>query len=212
MLKVLTPESLVTVGLEASVMVAPLLFVTVIVPECALVPPVTRDGVGPENAKVTAPVPVSVTDAGVTVAPVYATVNDPLKAVAAVGENRTLTVQEAPVANVPVQFGALPGNAPVVTREKAPTKVKLPPFKATLPVLVTVTFCVVLLLPVTQVPKLSEPGVTLALRFRTDAVSIAPISYGGVLGFPKKSVAGGATLDTAIELPLLIAEEPVAGA
>jgi hypothetical protein len=67
------PPVFVTVGLEASVIDAPLLLVTVIVPEWAVVLAgvVNRDGVGPENAKVTpTPVPVSVTDAGVTVAPV----------------------------------------------------------------------------------------------------------------------------------------------
>lgn len=61
--------TLLTVG-EFVNLIEPLaVLVTVMVPECVVVVPVTREGFGAENVKF-APVPLSDTEAGVTVAPV----------------------------------------------------------------------------------------------------------------------------------------------
>ena len=83
------------------------------------------------------PVPLSVTVAGVTVAPVNATVKLPVAGPVAVGENTTPMVQFAPLASVAPQ---LPGA--VVDRENGDAfgKVNVPPASAVFPVFVTVTF------------------------------------------------------------------------
>ena len=79
-----------TVGAEASVIAAPLLLVTVTVPEWAVVVPVKREGVGAENATATAElVPLRATGEPVTVQPGAANVRVLLKLPAAAGENTT---------------------------------------------------------------------------------------------------------------------------
>jgi hypothetical protein len=61
-------------------------------------------------------------------------------------------------------LGAPVGNVPVVTREKGPApKVKVPPARAIVPVLVTVRLRALLVVPVAQLRKASGLGLTLAL-------------------------------------------------
>src|ERR1700730_9880912 len=80
----------------------------------------------------------------------------------AFGENTTLMVQLAPTAKFAVQVppAAPPGRE---YREMA-LKVKVPPAKATLPVLVTVRFRALLVVPIAQVPKANGLGATVAER------------------------------------------------
>ena len=123
----------VTVGVAAGVIAAPLLLVTVTVPEWAVVVPVTREGTGAENANVTAElVPLRVTGEPVTVQPAAASVRVLVKAPAAVGANATLTVHERPAPKVAPQV-------PPAANAKGAGKVMVPPVRVTLPVLVIVT-------------------------------------------------------------------------
>ena len=71
------PLALAAVGVEASVTVPRVVLLTVIVPEWAVVVPVTREGAGAENVNATLArlVPVSVTGVPVPVQPVSANVS-----------------------------------------------------------------------------------------------------------------------------------------
>jgi hypothetical protein len=141
------PVSFVTVGLEASVIVAPLLLVTVIVPEWAVVLAgvVKREGAGPENPNVTAAaVPVKLTGEPVTsTLPVMVTV--PVAGPAAVGENTTLMVQVAPATKVAPQK---PPNDPV-GRENGAVTTTVIPVRFAVPVLWSVRVWAVLVVPTT---------------------------------------------------------------
>ena len=127
-------------AMAVGVIAAALLLVTVTVPECAVVVPVTREGTGAENATVTSElVPLRVTGEPVTVQPAAASVIVlALKVPAAAGKNCTARVHEVPAAKVRPQV------VPVPESEKGcgvpPPKVTTPPLRVTLPVLVTVTF------------------------------------------------------------------------
>src|SRR5438309_2571534 len=109
-------------------------------------------------------------------------------------------VQEAPTASVPsaLQFGAPAGNVPVVIRENgcgvAP-KVKVPPARAPVPVLVTVRGSGLLVVPVAQLPNASGFGVSVVVSVAAAAPvsSTAPAStelFALRLTTPKKSLLG----------------------
>ena len=69
-------------------------------------------------------------------------------AACAEGANAAFTVHDAPTAKVAPQFGAVAGKAPLVTRVNgAAGPVMVMPPRAELPVLVTVRFCVALVVP-----------------------------------------------------------------
>ena len=128
-------------------------------------------------ARVETPVPLSVTDAGVTVAPVYATVSVPLNDVADVGLNATFMVQEAPAASVPPQLGAPAGKRPVMTRENGCgmplPNVNVPPANAVFPVLVTVSSIGADVAPVNQLPKARDAGDTLTVNVAAEPVPLS---------------------------------------
>src|SRR5437016_1162733 len=95
-------------------------FVRMMVLVSVLVPvgSVMVSGATDTGARFATPVPVSVTTAGPTVAPVYATVSVRLYAVWFVGANTTLMVHDAPTANVAAPLaGQVPPAVPV-GREK----------------------------------------------------------------------------------------------
>ena len=66
------PLARVTTGAAVSVTVPAVVFVTVTIPLCGVIVPVTSDGAGPAKVTVIGPVPVPLrfTGVGVTVAPV----------------------------------------------------------------------------------------------------------------------------------------------
>src|ERR1700726_339283 len=80
----------------------------------------------------------------------------------AFGENTTLMVQLAPSAKFAVH---VPPAVPPGREYREPAlKVKVPPAKAMLPVLVTVRVRALLVVPVAQLPKANGFGVTVAVR------------------------------------------------
>ena len=111
------PAVLATVGAAVNVSGPVPLLVTVIVPLCADLVPVTSDGSGPEKptTALANPVPVSATGEPVTET-LAVMVAVPLAGPTAVGAKATLIVQFAPAAKVAPQLGAPGGNVPVVTR------------------------------------------------------------------------------------------------
>jgi hypothetical protein len=126
-------------------------------------------------------VPVSVTGVPVPVAgpmaPLKATVRLPVKfvpfAVPVGGLNTTLKVQAAPTARVVPQLPPPP--PPACVKGVAAPKVKVPPLRASLPVLVTVMVLAVLVVPVPWFPKASVLGDTVKDALPgADPNSIAP--------------------------------------
>lgn len=115
------------------------------------------------------PVPVSATDAGVTVAPVYVTAMVRLNEVAVVGAKTTLIVQFAPTPSVAPH---VPGFA--IGRENGcgvpPPNVNAPPAKAPDPVFVTVRVKAALVAPTVVFGNASDVGLTLAVK-----VAAAPV-------------------------------------
>ena len=136
-------------------------------------------------ARFATPVPVSVTTAGSTVAPVYATVSVRLYAVWFVGANTTLMVHDAPTANVAAPLaGQVPPAVPVGREKRCgvpPPKVKDPPASCTLPTLVTVRVNALLVVPVAQLPKASGFGLTEALA---SGATVFPVIVTGELLTP----------------------------
>ena len=110
--------TLVTIGVAVNVIVPPAMLVTVTVPLCGVVVPVTSDGLGAEKATV---VPVPVREAAWAGAPppVSVTVRVAVRAPVALGVNVTRIVQLVDGASVTavqllVEMAKLPAFGPVI--------------------------------------------------------------------------------------------------
>lgn len=162
MLKMPVPAVWFIAGLDCSVIAAPLLFVTVIVPLCVVSVPLDSDGLGAEKLTV---VPVPVRDTLPATLPDTLTLRvagfEPVE----VGLKATPMVQLVPGVRA---FGyVVPQSvAPVVVRVYWPA---LPPANAMLLMdsvavavlgLATVTLCAALVVPTSSLPKGKDAGVT----------------------------------------------------
>ncbi len=122
------------------------------------------NGFGAKTRFTAAPVPLSDTLDGVTVAagvppvPVPATFSVPVEEVAVVGVKRMITVQLAPAFSVAVHVPPAPAG-----RANGAARPVYDIVNVWLPVLVTVTVRGVLELPTDQLPNASEPGLTVAV-------------------------------------------------
>ena len=124
-------------------------------------------------ARVEVLVPVRFTAAGVTVSPVEVTLSVRLYVPAVVGAVKmTLIVQLAPTARVPVVV-QVPPDLEKGCGVPPPNVAVIPVVVATFPVLVTVSVCAPLVVPVNQLPKDSEFGETTRVRTTGTAVPVS---------------------------------------